>query len=712
MLSPTAAWKAAFDRADVSPVVLATISFPSAVTYKVTKGYSDDATVRSYPNSLESISPVNGNVDVLDRKCKVNSVSLRFLADGWMKNLSINNFLRGRKVNLKIGARELAEADYLNWFTGVIDEQPIPKANGAVELKCASAFSILRDREIVAFWGPMHPLEAITRVLTLAGIPTDLYDSTSLDPSQSVYDSIGHFVIQRGAAGDDRFADNAVRSPTSALKLVEELCMLLDGGFVEREDGKLTFKIFDKTAATSYDLTHNDIDHESFEVLEQDKNMVNRVTVTFAKIGGDYLRKYTDNDTASQAAHEYSDGTDRILSRDYQSNWLDNFGIPNTAFSSASVPGSGDNIRVGGANMFGMCGTRLPSFPGSTTQPAWAQVSDSKPAYLMIDNEVIRCDLTTYVTGSSASGDPVDPLTGTRTPADYPGAFDFRIDTGGRGTKDTTAVAHTGSGYNSYIYDVTIPVYLSDRKNDRFSNGVPIIKVKVPLRRFDLQLLDLVSLTTDKYFTKGTTSLDTDTKWEIIGKEMSVDGGDVGIVLTLAWATHVTPPARITTNEAVEVAVNNFALNAAVATHTEAVVKKSVTGFEATNGGGLVLNIAAGKIGSGISYINKVAKTFTLVASKDNYIYIDFDKGTWFTKTTTVAAGEPTREHNLVSICRARTDGSSITLITDMRNQETVKGTSLVSQTVAVRTVAQATNLSVSVNTNAYFQSATRIQYP
>jgi hypothetical protein len=124
-------------------------------------------------------------------------------------------------------------------------------------------------------------------------------------------------------------------------------------------------------------------------------------------------------------------------------------------------------------------------------------------------------------------------------------SFQIACSTVTRGHLSTTAAAHYPG---DLVYDVTIPVILSELILDRFEAGAPIIQVETGLQKYKYQVGDFITLDETLLVGLGFDGVDNTIKWEIISKDVDLSGTPPRINWTLC---RVAPAS--TTSSTVEV---------------------------------------------------------------------------------------------------------------------------------------------------------------
>jgi hypothetical protein len=575
MLSLPANWSSAYAGSAVQPTFWVQID-NGTNTFNALLGLSRDPTLSQYPSSVAEVKSISATMNVQTRECQVGEQQVTFMNDGWIKDVVVNNRIRGKKLTIKVGTPDLAAADFAPYFVGAISSIT-PQPDGSCDLMVGDMFALLRDAQVVGYWAAKHPAEVIKDILVKAGVPSSLYNATSLDPTQAQWASLSHLNIARaGIIG--MYQDTTIRKPQSALKLVSEVAWLVNGQFVAQEDGTLTFVVFDAAGTIRDTLDDDAIEVDSVEFTNGDDNLLNRLTVNFENRGqSEYFQSYVQDYPARQTDVAFPGQSACIVADEHDTDWIEiiaTFGSSITGTMTPTSPAAGATFTVVGGTFYGACGARWPGFP-SGSQPASAKLSDSRLAWLKIDNEIIECDRLTVSSGvGSNSFSMTDPATlSTINVGPFPNYFTYRVKQ--RGALGTTAASHG----TTTIYDITLAVLAARAHTERFVSGVPTIRLKVPLSKYALQLGDLVKVSSTKirYYSYGVSALDTDTIWEIVSKEVSFTD-DPGITLTLAWAAHAS--AVVGTPTAVPAKNLTSSLQAAAAKVASAAISTKLTGFK------------------------------------------------------------------------------------------------------------------------------------
>lgn len=680
MLTLDAAWLAAMKQSGARLVHVVTITIGGGVTLKARRGWSDDTTIQSYPGSLETISPLTANLDPHNRKFQLSQYRLTFAADGWMKSKSILYRLRGKAISVVFGEASNTEAQMAPRFGGVI-ERAIPSPDGSVELVCRDVLGVLNEHEIQTIWAGKHAMEVIEEEMVSAGVPAAMYDAASFSPAG--IDEVSHWNIYRDT--DALFGADMLSmiDPEKATTRIEEMCQMLNAAFLVGEDGVASLSLFDAAASVQDTWTEADVDPDSVEVVEVDDNVVNRVIVNYGVGGPNGAFTYVADDTGSQAAFAYPGETSRVISDEISLKYADAramlFGT-----ISASHPTTNETLTVYGYSVFGFAGARWPGFK-SGSQPADAQLSTARTCYLRIDDEIIECKAAAVNTSEVGHvfykdlENGVPTLIGTVSEYKVPQRVVYTVVQ--RGALGTTAASHLQPSptVKVQVYDVTVPVAMAKARLERFAYGAPIIRVRTSLAKYALQIADFVRYSTDKCFSYGKADT-SDIVWEIIGKEVDVDGDSVGITWTLCQATETSPPAKVFVERHYDkpASAQKKTFESNIGAKTFVPVAEGYAKQES----GLDLTIGAGAHAVGQQQGAGAEVTLTLEASKDHYVYVDAMSGQKVVHSVAIGDPAPPVAPTAAPLYKVTTGASSFTASKDLRKTNSAVRTTALNQDV------------------------------
>jgi len=656
-LTLSAAFKTAITRTGAEIRFL--VSFDLAAgTFRALNGVSDTIKANDAPASVLSVSPLAFEIDPLTRRLQTGGVTV-VVDDAFARPLITNNRFKGRQVQIKIGTRELAEVDYADYFLGSIEEFE-PQGASKVRIEVENIMGILEKNKVTGLFLNEFPLTIISDILDLADIPSSLIDADSLDPSKPFAAKISHLVLSRGGSSGI-FGHVGVRTPEPALDLIEEVGAHLHGGIIINEDGKFSFKLFDAT-----DPSLADWDEDVILDLKQKSlgdNVINRVLVQWHQRSGVFERRYSDNDTASQANHTLPGQTERILNYDLKSQWLDG----TFAFLFTDVTPTQTNILVN-QHFTGFSGTRGLCAAGGP--PSDARITSARPGFVQIESEIVKVtSMGLTSSGACWSSSWINPNSGLPEVIDDL-AMGLSLNVV-RGALGTTAVAHLGASVTIEVTDLTVPTFTAERILERFPDGLDIVEVTTSFAEYDKQVGDFVTLTWPEFLSFLRDGITSAVKWEIIGKEADLDASPPLIKWTLAAASTTAfastgfalDPGGLsditqTTSRGVE--------------DSDTVVAAVIGGLDVTIISGLNAQVSTGTATSGASQgVLKSNLSFTLDANKDNYISMDTASNQVGVTPVANGATAPKLPGGRVLLGVAITDGAGITSIDETNVQRT-----------------------------------------
>jgi hypothetical protein len=694
-------WKVAMRTSGARPSLLVQIDTDGSTSFHFVSQWGASL---GYPVSVSGMTPLQAKMDPRTRKPQAGGFTIDFKDDGALRRLNRDYRLKGKRVIVKLGYEGLASGSYQALVRGRIDDVLPSSDHTRLELKCTDAFSLLRDSLVTGEWKSRHPLDVINDILTAIALPTDLIDTTTLDRSASANSSFAHYLVNRTVFLED---DRRVVNPESGLKLVEELCALLNGSLVPLEDGKIAFKRYDYTAAAVAAWDTSVI--RNLRVREVHGNIVNKFSMLMGWVnagdanaaayngggrnatentpdGADYRYQFDLADVDSLAAYAYPGMSDGIYKDGASTKWV---GME-TALK-ATMTDATTSMQCHALALPGFCGSLGQGGGGYTAYT----LSSGNPGYFRVGNEVVKATAVSFATDSETIGPDVDEdgqvvgdaevegtasaATGTHNPGPHGGHADVLTATYtvARAQFGTTAVAHTLA---EHVVDITIGANLALALVGRFSNGCPIVEVDVPLSEHFVQLVDLVTLTHPAFAYYGMDGVTASTKWEVCGKQVTPLGSGAGITFTLAMAP--TPPSFTKAFSWWDVLVNfDWTANAAPPQGWNRGIRNRagellrgetlaqgyvVSGCTVTSPSNLRIAISSGEVRGPGGILRKVAamsRTYDVVASKDSYIYFDTSTGMYTNRWVNNGAGAPTAGPTEVFIAKVVSNGSAVTSI-------------------------------------------------
>lgn len=652
-----AAWLAAMQQDSPQIRYYFEVETSASTSIACTSGLYDSGTY--YPAALGNVDGVAAKLDPLTRKAAMGGLSVT-VQDDWIRATAVATRLKGKKATLKIGTKDLALGSWENLFVGVIEDVE-PIAGGKwVNVKCLDAYSILSTNPVMGEYIG-HPLDIIEQLIADADVSTDFYTASEFDPTAAAYSSIGHFsvsnlnVVKKGTreveidTRNDYFGvltrQQETTEPVESWPLVNELAQLCGGSIIPDEDGKLGFSVFDATASAAVHWTKDDYT----DLQQKSDRVVNFVSIdTIAPTGEDFWASFAVRDSTSTAAYAYPGTSERLFQHKIQTNWQQlNVGILTSIVSAAATSFTVQNL----AAMSGF----VASAGGS--QPSWAQVSASKPAYYRIGTEIIK---VTAITPDTSS-----PIMTTEVQSrQY--AFSGTV-TCTRGAFGTTAYEHDPSNIDeAIVLDVTMPCIRAEQILDRFEDGAPVVELTTNWQHFAYEIGDLVTFDCDWFLHFGADGMDNSTKWEITGKEPKPEG----IQWTLCRATIGSNSHTATFADWFKMghsasAVAGILLPDINDGTPRVGVPYVIDGLtvSATSGFGADLSTGTASATAGMTTKVHAAVSFTFPASKDSYVYLSCLTGRPGFVAVANGATQPSTPVASVLLSKVVTNGSAVTSV-------------------------------------------------
>jgi len=632
MLTPSTAWYEAFCRADAVPVMLVKIYDGSNTFSYVSSSMASTSDLAGTMVAVRSVAPVGAQLDPLYRKMSYDEIWTECDWDA-VRPIVVNYRLKGKRMNIYLGTAELDEADFIYYATNTQIEEIIPsKEEGVVKFVARGQLQIAFDHHMdTQYYINKHPLECLydgvgTGILEIAGLHS--FDATSFDETQSQYDSINHLIVQRATTlwrSKDRSWQQhedqtgwELGNNETAGSMAEDLCLLLNGHLVQTEDGDVKFNRFSSTAAAVDNWTVDDLlPGTSIEQEPLESNVINDIIAWFGQNMYDSkpTESYHAEETASQTAFAVPGESGRVYSGGFTTSWT------NTPME-LSAPIDDDDLSMI------LRGTSVTALSGNR---AGMTIDADHPIYLLMDSTLTMPDdetvshdveivkVTTIVRSSTYNVFPLVHVSGS-TYAEigpYCGAVTCVIE---RAQLGTTAYEH--DNLDTKIFDITPIVILCDELLKRFAYGCPIIKVTTPMNKFAVQVGDLITITTGDYLAYGKDGLDTDDKWEVIGKQADPLANPPQIEWTLAYAYEAASITRVGWGEG-RPSLSGERRRALG--HEEVTQMHTSDGLAMASAGGLDATIDPGVASTGQEWrglFTQITHEFT--ASKDSYVYLDF----------------------------------------------------------------------------------------
>jgi len=672
MLTRSASYLAHLDQIDTAPIVLIEIDDGTRQWQAVSASPSSGSDLLGVPEAVISVASVAEEIDPITREPSIGELVIDVL-DEWIRPIAVNYAMHGRQVTAWLGAGDMDEAGYLFLFCGSIDKVE-PNSDGTARISVLSVLDQLEHTQITAEYTNKHPLQALYNgagagVLEIAGLAD--FDAASFTPS-NYGSSISHLV----GAPESQHGTNSnwpVVMDRKALDVLSDICAMLHGCIRFDSGGNIEFELFSLSGSTVDTLTKDDFIEGSFSQEQVESSIVNRVLVRHLVRGDHSGVTYQADDATSQAAHAYPGASERVYSREFDNKWCGCFMMLQTSINDSTT-----TIALAGHPNHALTGARA-NYPAAS-QPADAQLSNDRPAYLLIQNrdgtkrEIVKATaaafsghaIMTVVVDGVISGTAVSSIASL---------------TVSRAQLGTTAAAHSSSGADtSFVWDITAAVRMAEITIKRCCDGHPPISVSVPLNKAHLQIGDLVAVVDDRYLSYGKDGITAGDKFEIVSREVTITGDSPQIALNLFYAGSGTP--SIGGRGRVHPGPDFGAQQSA---DTDDVAQKWVAdGLTVSHSDTLEVTVAAGTVSSGASRFGRIHEdvSFDVGASKDTWISVDAMTGAIASYPVANAAAEPDKPASETWIAKAVTNGADVTGITDLRAVKPVPGAKLVDLSV------------------------------
>lgn len=636
-----------------------------ATTHKITDGIVDAVT---YPVAVATISMEEVRLDPLSRRTSIGGATVLINRD-WFAPTVVATRMKGKSLVIKLGFQELAEVDFLT-VGNFLMEPPVPSVGGAqwLQVKCKGIESILQTAQVIGGYRG-HPLEVMEQILIDSGVPTAMYDATTLDPTDAAYSEFGHYVVSDWRTGRPERLDDMIltsyqnlgaagiigadrgdpQEPEYALAKLLDLASMLPGSLRVSGTGVLEFVVWDVSTASDHWTTD---DYSDFLQTKSGKviNQVVASTVPSMETG-EHQAIYREQDDDSVSNYAYPGESERIFSFPIQHNWTSlgwgwlgtddgTIGIGDTALNFGTMGGISGGSTV---------------LPTPASQAAWSKVSASNPMWMLVEDEIMKC--TAIVWESAANVNLA--LTGN----DQPVIGSMTVTRAQKGTTATIHPADGGTGIaGRAFYDITTVVDHSTRILDRWNDGAPLVELKTSYSKMGTELADIITIDNDQFLHFGNDGLDSNTKFEVIGKKLLSSG----IKWVLCRGNEAAADRTRTSffDSLTHGGLSHVAQMSAMAPDSQGITLASIRdGFAVTDGGGLSADVARGYAAAGALSMQSEADTLTLQASKDHFIYAEVLNRALTIVPVTIAASPTTTTMRGALIAVVTTDATSVTNI-------------------------------------------------
>lgn len=614
---------------------------------------------------LEEVGDIGQEMDLRTRKITYSSTSVKFIDDGIIRNLLTTEPVFGQKLEIFLGTKSLAEGSFKKVFNGHIRDSEVE--GKLISLEADDVRSMMKDRLLRArdfvtsvsdYIINRHPLQIMLAILE-AVVPAANINTASFDPDNYATGSraISHWNTARAVHGD---FDRRVVEEESALGMLDELALLLDGAVIIDLDGVFKFVQFDPSATPVENFVKEDI--RGFRQSNTFGNLVNKSTIFFNWKGkndggdviarvpsgtfrrpsntNDYVHTWNRVDADSQADYAHPDGPAlRTEHLDIETKWV---GV--SSLLEFQHPPAATTITVIGGWASAFSGVdRILNGTSDGSVNSGLNSGDRK-GFLLIEFpiphtdgifgfEIVSVDTATIDflnEGHPSQGGDTD-LVGIPIRV----IFDILA----RGLFGT--VANQTLPRNSLVTDITIPVARAAQGIQRFSNGLPTPEIDVDLQYADLELADFITAVEPRYLDRGKNGLTASTKLEVIGKSMRLLGDDKAVTIKFADAK---APAILNADDLI-IRFRDF-LEDHLSWDDEGAPEWDswiAGGLEVFDPGGLFVGVRDGRVfgAHGPQLLSDQIQNIPAVASRDNYILYDSHTRMFNRIDTAVAAGAP-----------------------------------------------------------------------
>ena len=549
MLTPTAAWSAAFERASVRAVWWARVHVDASTTFDLV---TQATGVFDAYEAVAAVTPIAYQLDPITRAFSASDVTLSLVGD-FAEHLVVNHRLIGKKVVLKLGAVGLAAVDYLPAGVFVVRRAPV-RGDGVIDLRLAGGTHLARGRKTYGAWNNQHPLTVIDSLLTALALPADVYTTGAVAKTAKLAEE--HWNVSRDDHVLVRSLEqfNSIRAPGEDVsKLVAELLQLTGGALRESETGELEYVDYKEDATPVATLGDADV----IEVLSRDvEDPINEVVVRVGHLeNGETGSAYHGRDETAAAAQAWPGESATYWTEDVDNPWLNG-----VATLGDNLLTGGTTLRVHGGCYVGLCGARVTKGLNRRTyltgalssyQPSGDQLNGTtKVAWFLIEgyasdgklySEIVKA--TAFQVWQDSTVQQWPNFNGDVLPAHAQftvvraqlgtSARDWNIFLGP--PPDPTLPTNSVRAYVR-VTDVTIPIALASRVIARAAYGLHRVRLRLTARWAVLQVGDVLYLNDADhlaYGQNGSSEVD-GLAWEVAHVERDLVGDSAGVLVDLA----------------------------------------------------------------------------------------------------------------------------------------------------------------------------------
>ncbi len=201
-----------------------------------------------YESAVLAISALETTIHTF-KPSTIGTISIGLALTGTVTDYLTNHHPPGKRVIVRAGFDGIGEADYIHYYTGVIDRYKL-SGEGRVSMELKDASRTWKKRlpqkwesttdDIV--WTDAHPVDCMLDILERIGIRSAFMDMASFS---AVRESLTGWNVTRTLTGNTYEAD----------KLLEELRRLTSTYFIPRGDGRVRLKLYDPDEPAVAELT-------------------------------------------------------------------------------------------------------------------------------------------------------------------------------------------------------------------------------------------------------------------------------------------------------------------------------------------------------------------------------------------------------------------------------------------------------------------------
>ena len=696
---------------------------------------------------VDELAPITRKLDPYTRQIETDETNILFNDDGVIRHINGSYPLKGKKVIVRIGTAALGETEFQTYFTGFIDE--LVPVEGALEAQCVEFTSMLDDYPFRGQFVCKHPLVVLKQLLLACGIPSDMIDDNSFDPSQGAYDTIRQYTLTSIMVERDFFqivinpmggapwlADSDYRrlqgtgatpdgyphaeAAMNARDLVNKIVMFLSG-MLYSESGTIKFSLFDKTAAVARHLTVHD--YRNFIQVESQKTIINDLRIDLGDGGeGKFLTATDAASIAEYGAYTHVE-TPTFMTAKMILKWL----VPmNSPFNDDIESGEdlSETFVLTSAQVTGLAGTQGTGNGGSGalafgSGAAGGYTTSAKYGVIEYNGELIKVTQIA-MQSTPVSFVPIVSDDGVTSVETYQNGDliltekhvnDVHVTGGVRGFAGTTPNIMTDVFFatelvifgRSAANDVTIPYqWATNYVMPRFANGLAMCEIETSYEHYDLEVGDLISIDNDQFLWRNVNGLSSTSKLEIIGKEIEVLTDTPKIKFTLAMANPASTPSQTVTYATTGTPVNTggkgkggfdglsmmASTSGSAMAHGGASARKDSTNYD------VVVDACRPAVGNLMREYSENIALKDLDASKDHYIAVDPTNGLFVAHTVTSGAAEPMIHGSNVRVCKVVAGASNITSVVDQRDLQPITGAMIDRSSLQLEQLVPAPNFS------------------